>query len=1019
MLRMANTSLSLPLSPRSAPMHSDKPPPVSDLSHKIRSPEANPSSEIITTSIEIPLELDITSPAAKATISPSYFSQNDSTGQPIYPSTISPNTSSLLVPSATGSEILGSSNNMPLPTAPNPHFHLALASAVNSTREPHTPLVPTTISHSTTLNLPGFQLSTSSCTPDPQPSLPAATSSNQKKVPPTNISISKDDSFVSESNGSGVRASRKNSSDSILPSSAGPTSDRQTSHSATEPKSFMELQAKAVAKTVASILAYKRTSVSHNIFPQGGDALPAVKENSATRRASTFNLNDPQITLQNTPVQKLLQHKFRSPSLPVNSLASTIEIPPNLNTIPLDELAEIISRPESKKTILIVDVRPFTQYSKTRICSAINVCIPSTLLKRPAFVLSRFGECMIPSQREAIDNLAQYEDVVIYDQFTSEISVTTDSALLYTILKFNRSDKLKGRLSFLKGGFSSFATSFPSLIDESEIQIIDNSPNKAPTTAANATFSRNSSSSVITNNDTKLNDLHLNSSSTLPSHSHSNSQPDNLTLPPAQTFNFPPVLTGFSLPANSIKDGPLKPFASNINKFTEHTDLAEKATPVNLPDDLDPSEVQSYLPLWLQDIINHNTGPLHIARRFHDIEQAEKVRLQSAFNRGSRMISNRSPSISTPRSVNSEDGVNYSFSAGVELGAKNRYSNIWPYDHTRVRLPEIDEKLQIQESPKNPSLSSFTIAAADPLEEKCDYFNGSYITTSEPSLRYIATQGPLPDTFVDFWHVVWDKKIPIIVMLTAEIEGGTTKCHKYWANEIYGTLSLTKTSSERILLSSKTKTLVTIRKFVLAPTAVALATGAVTADTGNVLSGRGTYYNPHLSSDSHTVIQIQYTSWPDLGSPASPEDLIALCRIKNSYLEEWKQYLQSKTKQTLSEEELSPWTIVHCSAGCGRTGTFCTVDLVISLLAQQMKKAKSPTLESSPFHSSCPEQTPSAQQTARPGDSEAFESRDLIYRTVHDFRRQRLSMVQVLRQYALCYETVIFWIHEQYKNQKK
>lgn len=39
---------------------------------------------------------------------------------------------------------------------------------------------------------------------------------------------------------------------------------------------------------------------------------------------------------------------------------------------------------------------------------------------------------------------------------------------------------------------------------------------------------------------------------------------------------------------------------------------------------------------------------------------------------------------------------------------------------------------------------------------------------------------------------------------------------------------------------------------------------------------------------------------------------------------------------------------------------------------------------------------------------------DLIEKTVEDFRLQRLSMVQSLRQFVLCYESVLEWLVEQH-----
>ena len=39
---------------------------------------------------------------------------------------------------------------------------------------------------------------------------------------------------------------------------------------------------------------------------------------------------------------------------------------------------------------------------------------------------------------------------------------------------------------------------------------------------------------------------------------------------------------------------------------------------------------------------------------------------------------------------------------------------------------------------------------------------------------------------------------------------------------------------------------------------------------------------------------------------------------------------------------------------------------------------------------------------------------DLVEKTVEDFRHQRLSMVQSLRQYVLCYESVMEWLVDQH-----
>lgn len=823
--------------------------------------------------------------------------------------------------------------NAPMPTEPTAHFRLALqsaAAAANATPGiPHTPFTSTP-TPSLTLNLPG------------------------KKSQSSSISESSG-SFHQRMESSGMQTPRLENLNIPKRASFFGTNDYSPRFSIPENEPLLS----------------------------SGDApnfrLPQGSERPSS--SSTFDSSVPYVPVSNASFSRMIQHhKFRSPSLPVNSIVSNIEIPSDIRAIDPEELATLLSN--SKESTLVVDVRPFNQYSTGRISSAVNICIPSTLLKRPTFSISRFAECMIPYQRGVIDHLDKFQHVIIYDQATMEASTTVYSPIVYTLLKFHRAEKLKSSLSYLKGGFTSFQDTFPSLIDDADIAISDAQSDTTP----------NFSDS---NNINSTNPKHLNRHSY--HHGHSASQPHNTA------FNFPPVLTGFSLPINSTRDGPLKPFASNIRNSLEHADL-EEPTPISLPSDLDPEEIQLYFPLWLQDIINKDTGPRHVTRRFYDIEQAEKVRLQSAFNRGSRINSATSPSGSPVTTTPDETGTKYSFSAGVELGAKNRYTNIWPYDHTRVKLPEVSDcstsnTLAIpQRAEISPSLNSAT---------SCDYFNASYITAQGTSLRYIATQAPLPDTFNDFWHVVWGKKIPVVVMLTAETEGGSIKCHRYWDNGIYGSVSLKNISTENVLLTSHTGTSITVRKFLLTPISMATmdGTSSIKEDT----------------LESHTVIQMQYTAWPDLGSPANPEDLISLCNIKNSYVNEWKQQVENNKKK-LTEEQRLPWTLVHCSAGCGRTGTFCTVDSVINLLEQKLNAAPPQALRSprSPFHStlSLTSTTAAGQSQTAEQEEKASESRDLIYRTVHNFRRQRLSMVQVLRQYVLCYETVILWMHLHYLKQR-
>lgn len=91
---------------------------------------------------------------------------------------------------------------------------------------------------------------------------------------------------------------------------------------------------------------------------------------------------------------------------------------------------------------------------------------------------------------------------------------------------------------------------------------------------------------------------------------------------------------------------------------------------------------------------------------------------------------------------------------------KNRYSDILPYEHSRVRL--------------NPASNV----------SSSDYINASTIMDHDPrNPAYIATQGPLPHTVADFWQMVWEQGSIVVVNLTRLTENSVTVCHRYWPEE--------------------------------------------------------------------------------------------------------------------------------------------------------------------------------------------------------------------------------------------
>lgn len=317
---------------------------------------------------------------------------------------------------------------------------------------------------------------------------------------------------------------------------------------------------------------------------------------------------------------------------------------------------------------------------------------------------------------------------------------------------------------------------------------------------------------------------------------------------------------------------------------------------------------------------------------------------------------------------------------------------------------------------------------------------------------------------------MWDQDVRVVVMLTAESEGGTLKCHPYWKGREFGSIKLKPLSEKKVSLdidkhrssSSATST-----------SASSPEHGRRRANTTTTLdSSLSTPQPSHTPSETpHVIIRkfamshaghpfapireithLHYPSWPDFGAPAQPSHLLALVELANVMQRSAlpidanaiaASALSDKSVQVNWYDEPEHLTqarpmVVHCSAGCGRTGTFCTVDSVIDMLKRQrlatlgaskaadidgdvhMEDSISPFSENKTRQGATPSSLDSAfkpvlhrnisESSVETADWIRDDSVDLIERTVEDFRGQRLSMVQSLRQFVLCYETVLEWI---------
>jgi len=240
-----------------------------------------------------------------------------------------------------------------------------------------------------------------------------------------------------------------------------------------------------------------------------------------------------------------------------------------------------------------------------------------------------------------------------------------------------------------------------------------------------------------------------------------------------------------------------------------------------------------------------------------------------------------------------QTGTNYSYRDGQiadPLGL-NRYTDILPYDHSRVRL-----------IPTNKS-----------LRQSADYINASEVYTPGKTRRYIATQGPRDNTISDFWRMVWDNVSPsqpdtvsTIIMLTQVKEGQRHKCSRYWPDSIgagyqvpYRTPDNEDISLVVRLVSQENKE----------------EADAVISTLELFTESRGI-----SSSPSYTIKHMLYKGWKDMDVPESNETFLNYFRL----------YRQ------LHASSAAP--IVHCSAGCGRTGVFIALDYLFTVVPTLSQK---------------------------------------------------------------------------------
>ncbi|XP_051975962.1 tyrosine-protein phosphatase non-receptor type 9-like isoform X1 [Xyrauchen texanus] len=242
---------------------------------------------------------------------------------------------------------------------------------------------------------------------------------------------------------------------------------------------------------------------------------------------------------------------------------------------------------------------------------------------------------------------------------------------------------------------------------------------------------------------------------------------------------------------------------------------------------------------------------------------------------------------------------------------RNRYGDVPCLDQTRVRL----------KARRN---------------ERSDYINASFMDGYKQKNAYIGTQGPLEKTYGDFWRIVWEQSVLLIVMTTRMEEGGRRKCGQYWpqeegGQEVYGHIAVVNHRVDNHAHYNQT-----------------------TLELHNT-----------ETFEQRQVTHFQFLSWPDYGVPSSAVSLIDfLWAVKHQ--QQWA--VQAFGSQWRGHP-LGPPMVVHCSAGIGRTGTFCALDICLSQLQDVG------TLN--------------------------------VYQTVRRMRTQRAFSIQTPEQYYFCHTAIL------------
>ncbi|KAL6267830.1 hypothetical protein P5V15_000902 [Pogonomyrmex californicus] len=230
-----------------------------------------------------------------------------------------------------------------------------------------------------------------------------------------------------------------------------------------------------------------------------------------------------------------------------------------------------------------------------------------------------------------------------------------------------------------------------------------------------------------------------------------------------------------------------------------------------------------------------------------------------------------------------------------EVNSKNAWAAF--YQDIRNKCESFEYTCNESKKPQNKNLNRYRDVA--PYDHTrvilkrgvCDYIHANLIRVDHAERQYILTQGPLPNTVSHFWLMVWEQNSRAVLMLNKIIEKNQIKCHQYFPlDDIKPTMAFEDVNI-RVDYISKTES--------------------------SDYTTRTLRITDLESNDSREILHFHYTTWPDFGVPQRPTAFL--------------RFLADVRQSGALDQNVGP-PVVHCSAGIGRSGTFCLVDACLVLI---------------------------------------------------------------------------------------